>query len=111
MTELGDGQLKDLVITGPDAEIHDATDGRRFFYYFDETAGLSRPLTEVVQAGAFRFALKFGRRPTVVLLSASYSLTPGVKVAGFRIILLPDMPPGHFWFGPKPHYYQLRFDL
>lgn len=103
-----DPQINDLAITGPDAEIHDVTDGRRFFYYFDEA---SRPLAEIVQAGAFRFSLKFGRRPELVLLSAGYMLTPGELLGGLRVVSLEEVPPGHFWFGPKPHYYQMRFDI
>lgn len=103
-----DPQIKDLAITGPDAEIHDVTDGRRFFYYFDEAP---RSLAEVVQAGAFRFSLKFGRNPELVLLSSGYNYPPNDLLAGLRVVSLEEVPPGHFWFGPKPNYYQMRFDM
>jgi hypothetical protein len=103
-----DAQIKDLAITGPDAEIYDVTDGRRFFYYFDESP---RPLAEVIQAGAFRFSLKFGRSPQLVLLSTGYNLKPNELLAGLRVIPLEEVPLAHFWFGPKPPYYQLQFDL
>ncbi len=102
-----DLQIRDLAITGPDAEIHDVTDGRRFFYYYDDAP---RPLAETVKAGAFRFSLKYGRRPELVLLSAAYDLKPNELLAGMPVVVLTEVPLYHFWFGPKPHYYQLRFD-
>jgi hypothetical protein len=103
-----DFQIKDLAIRGPDAELYDVTDGRRFFYYFEDTA---RPLAEVVKAGAVRFTLRFGSRPTLVLLSTAYQLKPGELMAGLKVVALEEVPPGHFWFGPKPHFYQLSFDI
>ncbi len=101
-------RIKDLAIIGPDAELRDMLDGRRFFYYFDETP---RPLPEIIRAGASRFTLKYNRRPELILLSAEYKLSSGAKMANLRVISLEELPQAHFWFGPKPNYYQLPLDF
>ena len=100
--------IDELAISGPDAELVDVVDGRRFLYYFEE---VGRPLEEVVSLGIRRFESNYGQRPTVIILSDSYGLYSGAQLGGLEVVVVAELPSYHFWFGPKPDFRQLSFSF
>jgi|GEM_PF-2141224 len=98
----------DLAIIGPDGEMVDLSEGRHFLYHFDES---QRSLEQILSEGAARFAQRFGRLPTVVILSSTYGYQRGQLIVGLSVVPVAEIPTPHFWFGPKPDFYQARFDL
>lgn len=100
--------IDELAISGPDAELVDVVDGRRFLYHFEQEG---RPLQEVVQDGVARFQKRYKQTPTVIILSASYGLESGHFLGELEIVAVENLPWYHFWFGPKPDFYQLTLDF
>ena len=100
--------IDELAISGPEAELVDVVDGRRFLYYF-EPVGLA--LEDVIGRGVHLFGDRYGQRPTVIILSASYGLSSGMQLGGLEAVVVADLPSYHFWFGPKPDFQQLSFDF
>ncbi len=98
----------DLAIAGPDGEMVDLNEGRYFLYHFDES---QRALEQILSEGAVRFARHFGRPPTVVILSSTYGYQRGQLIVGLSVVPVAEIPNPHFWFGPKPDFYQSRFDF
>src|SRR5438105_7130 len=66
--------IDELAISGPEAELVDVVDGRRFLYHFEEAG---RSLAEIVRDGTARFQARYGQPPTVIILSASYEVYNG----------------------------------
>ncbi len=100
--------IDELAISGPEAELVDVVDGRRFLYHFEQE-GL--PLEAVVEQGCARFQRRYGQPPTVIILSASYALPSGQRLGELEVVAVQDLPWYHFWFGPKPNFYQLTLDF
>ncbi len=100
--------IDELAINGPEAELIDMVDGRRFLYHFEQD-GL--PLELVVEHGLARFYNRYGQHPKVVILSDSYGLVSGQKLAGLEIMAVAELPWYHFWFGPKPDFQQLTLNF
>lgn len=100
--------IDELAINGPEAELVDVVDGRRFLYHFEEEG---KHLEDVVNEGIARFKMRYNQPPTVIILSASYGLYSGQLVGGLEVVAVKDLPWYHFWFGPKPQYQQLSFDF
>lgn len=98
--------IDELAISGPEAELVDVVDGRRFLYHFEQE---SRRLEEIVREGTVRFRQRYGQPPTVIILSASYGLYNGQRLGDLEVVLVGDLPSYHFWFGPKPDFRQLSF--
>jgi hypothetical protein len=96
--------IDELAISGPDAELVDVVDGRRFLYHFEQEG---RPLQEVVQEGVGRFQLLYRQSPSVIIVSSSYGLPNGQLLGGLEVVAVEGLPWYHFWFGPKPDFYQL----
>jgi hypothetical protein len=89
------------------AELHDVTNGHHFLYFFAEDTELEK-LLDNVQAGANYFSARFRGLPAqVVIFSSAYGWDKTQVMHGLQVIELPEIPPGHFWFGPKPNFYQL----
>jgi hypothetical protein len=108
-----------LAIAGDDAdnpendpaELHDVTHGHHFLYFFAEDANPEK-LLDNVQTGANSFSQRFrGYQPQVVILSAAYGWDKTQRLHNLQVIELDEIPPGHFWFGPKPAFYQLTLPL
>jgi hypothetical protein len=108
-----------LAIAGDDAdnpendpaELHDVTNGHHFLYFFAEDASPDK-LLEQVQTGAEYFSQRFrGLAARAVILSAAYGWDKEKTMHGLQVIELSDIPPGHFWFGPKPAFYQLSLPI
>ncbi len=100
--------IDELAISGPEAELVDVVDGRRFLYHFEQEG---RPLEGIVQQGQALFQARYAQPPTVIILSASYGLANGYLLGGLEVVVVEDLPSYHFWFGPKPEYHQLSFDF
>ncbi len=100
--------IDELAISGPDAELVDVVDGRRFLYHFEQEG---RPLEEVIRLGIARFLGRYGQLPTMLILAASYGLSTGAQVGGLEVLVVGGLPSYHFWFGPKPDYQQLSFNF
>jgi hypothetical protein len=96
--------IDELAIDGLEAELVDVVDGRRFLYHFEQE---SKVLEDIVSQGCARFRNRYGQLPTVIILSASYGLGNGQHLAGLEVVAVQDLPWYHFWFGPKPDFYQL----
>jgi hypothetical protein len=100
--------IDELAINGPEAELVDVVDGRRFLYHFEQG---NLGLQEIVQQGSDRFQQRYGQLPTIIILSASYGLGNGHRLHGLEVVAVQDLPWYHFWFGPKPDYCQLTLGL
>jgi hypothetical protein len=100
--------IDELAINGPEAELVNVVNGWRFLYHFEQE---SLPLIEIVQQGSTRFQARYGQPPTTIILSASYGLDNRQWLGGLEVVSVKDLPSYHFWFGPKPDYYQLTLDF
>src|SRR5438477_10806894 len=90
--------IDELAISGPEAELVDVVDGRRFLYHFEEAG---RTLAEIVRDGTARFQARYGQHPTVIILSASYEVYNGQLLGSLEAVVIQHLPSYHFWFGPK----------
>jgi hypothetical protein len=95
--------IDELAISGEEAELVDVVDGRRFLYHFEQEGRL---LEDVVRQGIATFKARYQQLPTVIILSDSYQLYNGQLIGGLEAMVVQGLPSYHFWFGPKPAYYQ-----
>ncbi len=104
---LGDIE-SNLAISGENGELEDIAGGRHFLYYFDNS---SDEALNSIKAGLLGFVARYGKTPTIVILSAGYGLKRGQLIAGLTVVPIEGIPPYHFWFGPKPQFFQASFDF